>query len=378
MNDQDIVGAGAVQSHFEGGSSSGLRGRRKARLRGGMERSDEYRLLPSAAKVVISAVWELADTPKGTQPWVHARFKVSTLAERCGLSRSQIHRWLNRIDHRRLEERLSKGLDPEPGWLGPWIRTWCVKGRFLGVTAFATPSSPEARNRVMDMSKRRSQVKIFNGFAETSGATGCPLDDTPDVEQATQQMSPRCDNDNPPLVSTSTTHPVGCEPDPRAEKGWGEVDQKNPSPAIEEGLRRLGVRPEMASMLAQDSKVVSAGMEAIRTTLNAIKGSQGVRDPIATLVHRLRTGQITTRSRLGRLPPPPRIDLQDPEIVEPDVSRWIIRLSRSRLSGFSSETLISNAPKDQQGAVLKALRILEAGWQGLPAKQSDGTPTSSP
>lgn len=365
MSDHDIVETGFVQTQSVKTGVSVLPGRRKAQLRGGMERSEEYRSLPSAAKVVISAIWELADTPKGSQPWVHARFKVSTLAERCGLSRSQIHRWLNRIDHRRLEDRLSKGLDPEPGWLGPWIRTWCVKGRFLGVTAFATPGSPEARNRVMDMASRRSQTKVFSGVRDNQPATSPspqPISDaTPADADVRQQMPHECDNDTPPRTTTSTTHPAGRSNATVEQTGVGGVAQEHPDQAslVQEELVRVGVRPAKAAELAQDPRISSAGPKAVKATLEAVRASLGVRDPLGTLVHRLSHGQITrvpSHSR-GKLPPAARIDVTDPQLVSPELGRWVVRIARANLSGHDPQTLIAGLPPEEKLVAIEALKL---------------------
>lgn len=365
MSDHDIVETGIVQPQSVKSGVSVLPGRRKAQLRGGMERSDEYRLLPSAAKVVISAIWELADTPKGSQPWVHARFKVSTLADRCGLSRSQIHRWLNRIDHRRLEDRVSKGLGPEPGWLGPWIRTWCVKGRFLGVTAFATPGSPEARNRVMDMAKRRSQTKVFSrvsdGHPVTAPSPQPAQDATPAEAPMRQQMPRQCDNDTPPQTSTSTTHPVG-RSNSTVEQAWvGGCAQEQPDQAslVQEELIRVGIRPAKAAELAQDPRISSAGPKAVKATLEAVRASLGVRDPLGTLVHRLSQGQITrppNHSR-GKLPPAARIDATDPQLVSPELGRWVVRIARANLSGHDPQALIAGLPPEEKLVAIEALKL---------------------
>jgi hypothetical protein len=363
MSDHDIVETGFVQPQSVKSGVSVLPGRRKAQLRGGMERSDEYRLLPSAAKVVISAIWELADTPKGTQPWVHARFKVSTLADRCGLSRSQIHRWLNRIDHRRLEDRVSKGLGPEPDWLGPWVRTWCVKGRFLGVTAFATPGSPEARNRVMDMAKRRSQTKVFSRVSDGQPVTAPspqPVQDATPAEAPMRQQMPRqCDNDTPPRTSTSTTHPVGRSNSIEQAGGGGdEQEPPNQTTLVRDELIRLGVRPTKADELALNPQICSAGPRAIRATLDAIKASSGIRDPLGTLVHRLTQGQITKTRSLGKLPPAARIDVSDPELVSPEVGRWVLRITRASLSGQDIQALVAGVPQEEKQAAIEAMRIV--------------------
>ena len=101
MSDNHIVESGSVQSQagtaVETCGQPNGDGRRKVQLRASMERSDAYKRLPSGAWRVLTAMWELADSPRGSEPWVHGRCKVRTLADRTGLSESQVQRWLRRL-----------------------------------------------------------------------------------------------------------------------------------------------------------------------------------------------------------------------------------------------------------------------------------------
>jgi hypothetical protein len=170
-----------------------------------MEQSMEFQRLPSGAKVVISAIWEISDAPRGSVACVHSRWKVGTLAVRCGMHPKHLHRWLVRIDARRRRQHEAAGRGTPAGYLGDWIETRCHLGRYLSCTAFASLSIES-----VDQSNDESDTK-FSSSPETLPVDPDTTDEVegtvaPALPQVSRRRDSRCSagatSYSPPSQST--------------------------------------------------------------------------------------------------------------------------------------------------------------------------------
>lgn len=221
-------------------------GRSKVRLRASMERSEAYKRLPSGAWRVIAALWELADAPRGSEPFVHGRCRVSTIADRTGLSRSQVQRWLRRL-------RVVPDGQPVPtGWLGGWVDSSVRAGRYLAWTVYATPSE------VIEATGK--------GPSPEAEATDKGRNDaTPDDARMRHEVAHPCVTDIPLRDTTSNNHHQHARArndEPNAGAGAGGDED-----AIRSELRAVGVWTGKIEPLAQRVEATPNGLARLRATI---------------------------------------------------------------------------------------------------------------
>lgn len=244
-------------------------------------KSDAYRKLPSGAKAVLDGLWEMADTPRGWDPWVHGRAKVRTMAAYAGLGDRQTAKWLQRLR------------------ADGWIQTATVKGRFLAFTVFSTPNasvkavSDETVNpsdRVLSGPKDRTEVRLRTAPKCASEPHASA------VEVRTPVRS-----DIPPELSTFTnssssstaSDDAGASSERQAERGGGGDSSSDPDPtnrkAVREILTKLGCRPADVDRLADRVLTETDGLARLRST---IANLGRVASPIAVVAYRIRNGTL--------------------------------------------------------------------------------------
>ncbi len=276
MGDNHIVGSVPVQpedaTKVPNGRHCGqveakppsVEGVTKVRLRASMERSDAYKRLPSGAWRVLAALWELADAPRGSEPWVYGRCKVAKIAERTGLSVSQVQRWLRRL------RVVPEGQEAPKGWLGGWIDTKVYVGRNLNWTVYATPGGivekvpkaskvetrPKAPKAPMpEVAVAQPRIEVTHSCA--SSAAGMRV-----------EVAHPCASDIPPPSTTAKDHHHQTTregrdddaPDGGGGGGAGELD------AIRTELRTLGVWSAKVEDLAKRVVATPDGLARLRAT----------------------------------------------------------------------------------------------------------------
>jgi len=256
-------------------------GQSKARLKGQAVKLTAFRQLPSGAKAVLEALWELADTPRGWDPWVHGRAKVRTIARYAGLSDRQAQRWLGRL------RVVEPGQDAPAGHLGGWIDTNVVAGRFLAFTVYAEPSQSTAETVTED-------AKVLSEPSPMSEEVGHP-----------------CPTDIPPVLSTSTTTKATANaealPEAGPDHGGGGDGDINEAQAqrtadnrdrVRQFLTDAGCRAGDVDRLAHAVLSEPDGPERMAKTYRGLEGNVG--SPIAVLVHRIRNGTLDELDKADR------------------------------------------------------------------------------
>lgn len=299
MSDNHIVESGSVQSQVVGfpescGQPKGD-GRRKVQLRASMERSDAYKRLPSGAWRVLTAMWELADSPRGSEPWVHGRCKVRTLADRTGLSESQVHRWLRRL---RVPE---DGKVAPADSLGGWIDTRVCAGRFLAWTVYASPGS------VVEARPVAPTQGHFTRRRESSSHDDARSPHTSTHEEVTH---PRV-SDIPPQSSTTKDHSSSTTTTNHAQAraddssgasvdggGGGDFD------AIAGELRTFGVWSARIVELAQRVALTPDGLRRLRATTTRAK--REARSPVPMVVRAIERDELDPAPPTFNVPDSPR------------------------------------------------------------------------
>lgn len=270
MGDNHIVGSVPVQSEDATKVPNGPRrgqveakvpwsnapaGATKVRLRASMERSDAYKRLPSGAWRVLAAMWELADAPRASEPWVHGRCKVSTLADRTGLSVSQVQRWMRRL------RVVPEGQKAARGWLGGWIDSKVQAGRFLAWTVYATPGG------LVETRAKPSTHELPTPRRATS-----PREDALPANAGMRvEVAHPCASDIPPVTTTAEGHHhhTTREDAEAAAGGGGGGDEF--IDAIRTELRTLGVWTDKVEPLARRVAGMPDGLDRLRATIRRAK-----------------------------------------------------------------------------------------------------------
>ena len=257
-------------------------GQSKARLKGQAVKQPGFRALPSGAKAVLEALWEMADTPRGRDPWVHGRAKVKTIAHYSGLSGRQVQRWLGRL------RVVETGQDAPAGHLGGWIDTHVVAGRFLAFTVYAEPSQSTAETVIED-------IKVLSEPTPMSEEVGHPRP-----------------TDIPPVLSTFTTTKATAnakalpEAEPDHGGGGDRAGSQNRTTAapdrdrVRRFLADAGCRPGDVDRLTYAVMQEPDGPARLSKTWDTLKSSINVIDPMACLVKRIRNGTLDELDKADR------------------------------------------------------------------------------
>ena len=296
MSDNHIVESGSVQSQagtaVETCGQPNGDGRRKVQLRASMERSDAYKRLPSGAWRVLTAMWELADSPRGSEPWVHGRCKVRTLADRTGLSESQVQRWLRRL-------RVPADGKPAPAdSLGGWIDTRVCAGRYLAWTVYASPGSVREARPVAPTRYETTPRRV----------TTPRLDATPANASMREEVTHPCVSDIPPQSSTTkdhttTNHARASDDDSLGASvngggGGGDFD------AIAEELRTFGVWASRIDDLAQRVASTPDGLQRLQATTT--RANREARSPVPMVVRAIERDDLDPAPPTFNVPDSPR------------------------------------------------------------------------
>lgn len=274
MPDNHIDGSPTVNPTSTTTAQTTPRGRAKAQLRGAMERSDHYRKLPSGAWRVLTALWELADAPRGSELCVHGFCKRSTIADRTGLSVSQVGRWLRRL------RVLNPGETPPPNHLGGWIDTRNRLGRYLTWTVYSTPSGvvDPKQSALEILEAAEAEAVVHRSPPQTHRRTVSECHEAPSPNaQTRQEVAHRCAIEVPPQTPTSDFHhhyprttatPEPTQPDELG--GGGGVQDQSEREAIGELLDEAGVWPQERGKLVGIVAGLPGGLLRLEKTIRSI------------------------------------------------------------------------------------------------------------
>ena len=370
-------------------------GKRKVQLRAKMERSNAYRGLPSGAWRVLTAMWELADSPRGSEPWVHGRCKVRTIADRTGLSIAQVGRWLRRL------RVLDPGQEEPTGWLGGWLDTHVSAGRYLTWTIYADPDggmgTPIEAPEHDHGCATRSSVDARPGSASMREelAHPCATDIPRQRTTSSPPPPPTSSSDSTAEAASAAVGDAGAEAQTHAGGGGGVriiVNAEPRTPAGAKTLESAGAAPassynrevhafvgmvgatgQVVQELAQSPLLASVTQEELRATWQAVQTTPGVRSHIGLFVKRLRAGELTSPKAARPIdPPPPTIDATD-VLVGDERRRAFDQARRAIAEAPRRAPLHATDPRDQ----LRRLQQLRSESSSLQAVQDCSTEAES-
>ncbi len=304
-------------------------GRLKLQLKDGMLHEPGYRSLPRGTRDVLDALWQMADAPLGSSPYVLGRCRIRTLADRAGMGYRNAQLCLAQLRRQ--------------GWVTTQTNGPRTQNRGLCFAVFASPNVATqdrlsaAGGVSRDASRGTRKGRIAQPIAHPDAQPiahpdaqwiAHPLDTTfsppppppPPPPRACANVSVSCSTDAPPadvgggggvVLAVEATPAVPAVPEPTRppEKPSAASDD----PIVVE-LVQLGVWPADAVQLAQTDAVKNAGAAGVRATYADVKRAPGIKNPIAVLVSRCRRGELVTPSKalpIGKLPAVEPIDTSD-------------------------------------------------------------------